>query len=66
MTKQRETYNYAKSVAKLEAIVTQLEDGGVELGEALILHAEGKKLAEEITTYLEKIGSEIHIQKTQE
>jgi exodeoxyribonuclease VII small subunit len=66
MTKKLEAYNYAKQVAKLEEIVARLESGGVELDEALKLHTEGKELAEEITVYLEQVGSDIRVQKTTE
>ena len=66
MTKKPEVYDYAEQVAKLEQIVATLEGGEVELDEALVLHAEGQKLAEEISAYLERVGSDIRIQTATE
>ena len=65
MTKKLQTYDYTTQVAKLEDIVRRREDGGVELDEALALHAEGKKLAAELTAYLEQVGSDIRVQQAQ-
>ena len=65
MTKKLQTYDYATQVAKLEEIVRQLEDGSVTLDEALVLDPEGKKLADELTAYLQQVGSDIQVQTTQ-
>lgn len=55
-------FDYTANITKLEEIVGQLESGNVPIDEALELHKQGQKLANDIVAYLEQVGLEIRVQ----
>lgn len=55
-------FDYTGSSKTLEEIVAKLESGSVPIDEAMLLHKQGQKLADDIAAYLEQVGSEIRIQ----
>lgn len=59
-------FDYSASIAKLEEIVGQLESGNVPIDQALELHTEGQKLADDIAAYLEQVGLDIRVQANKE
>lgn len=62
MSTTSKKFHYAANITKLEEIVARLESGDVAIDEALELHKQGQKLADDIAAYLEKVGSDIRLQ----
>lgn len=61
MADKKKSYQQMKD--ELDGIIARLESDEVDIDEAVKLHGQGKKLAEEIEKYLKKVRSSLDITK---
>ncbi len=55
--------SYSELKNKLDQIISKIEDSNTDLDQALVLHAEGKKLLEKLDKYLGEVKEKISAAK---